>query len=148
MSKKTTKNIKFSVGHIWFPKLSYEANIPKNKEEKVKDNERKLKLIVDLEDKKIDMKRDMGEYALFRFSSNFIFEVKVDIDKNSGKNIFNANGIIEGDLILGDKNITEQKLYELFDENLNKIVFPYIRSTIDDLLVKSGLPPFGMVITY
>ncbi|KAA0257617.1 hypothetical protein FHQ18_07680 [Deferribacter autotrophicus] len=149
MSPKRIKAKQFLVGHIWFPSLSYKSYI--NRWDK-----KRAKKEVRIQFETYDEKITFGKYVdnmgyLYRFSVEFGFKIiGVFSDKKDDKEedvYFEMLGTVNGDIFLQEK-VEDEKVVEFFDNNKNIIILPYIRTTVDDVLVKAGLPPYGMILGY
>jgi preprotein translocase subunit SecB len=142
MAEKTD-NTPFSVGNIWFPALSYNTFVPP----KEKENEYEMGLNLDAVVEGVEYITALADDKhVFRFAVKFTVKNVGKLDKEN-KLVFEAVGLARGDILLNEKIDTEV-VKKFIHANQNIITFPYIRTYIDGILAKVGLPPLGLLIIY
>jgi len=75
----------------------------------------------------------------FRFAVKFTVKNVGKLDKEN-KLVFEAVGLTRGDILLNEK-IDAEVVKKFIHANENIITMPYIRTYIDEILAKAGLPP-------
>ncbi|MGB9730892.1 MULTISPECIES: hypothetical protein [Calditerrivibrio] len=141
MSNETTTQ--FAVGHTWFPAMSYNTYLVKPEEQdKFKPG---ITLDTVVQETAHISKLDDGKH-LYRYAMEFKFRA---VNPMEDKNylVFDAAGLIRGDIIMDDEHDLEL-LKNFIKANQNIIAYPYIRTNVDGMLNKAGLPSLSMIIFY
>ncbi|ADR18120.1 hypothetical protein [Calditerrivibrio nitroreducens] len=141
MSNEATTQ--FAVGHTWFPAMSYNTYLVKPEEQdKFKPG---ITLDTVVQETAHINKLDDGKH-LYRYAMEFKFRAVSPMeDKNYL--VFDAAGLIRGDIIMDDEHDLEL-LKNFIKANQNIIAYPYIRTNVDGMLNKAGLPSLSMIIFY
>ncbi|MCX8084668.1 MAG: protein-export chaperone SecB [Calditerrivibrio sp.] len=141
MSNET--NTQFAIGNIWFPGLSYNTYLAKPEES----DKHQLGIVLDtsVENAVLLNKLEDGKHV-YRFGIKFNFKA---VNPMEDKNllIFETVGLMSGDIIMDDEHDIDL-LKNFIKVNQNMIAYPYIRTTVDQMITKAGLPPLSMLIFY
>lgn len=136
-------NTPFSVGNIWFPALSYNTFVPP--QDKASEFQLGLNLNVVIESAEHLIQLEDGKHV-YRFAAQYSIR-NVNMADKENKLVFEAGGLLRGDIIM-DEKIDDELVKKFIEANQNVITFPYIRTNIDSILAKVGLPVMGMIIVY